>query len=281
MYPGDGMTVYLDGVWLLNGFIDYLLLVVSGTVTATPVRRGRILMAGGLGGLYGVLCLLPGWEFLSGFMWRGVMAFLMCFVAFGCGRRLLRQGTVLLLLAAAFFGIVMLLTEVFSVPAALIGGSVYYPVGTGTLVLTAGGAYGLMSWGLRRLGHQGGEIVPVELRFHKKSIHLTALRDTGNSLRDPISGLPVLVADLKLLKNWIPEKLESEPQGLLRQVFEAAPEMRPRLIPYKTVGVAYGLLVGVQMEEVVISGKKERVLIGLSPVSVSDGGGYQALWGGN
>lgn len=274
------MTIYLDGVWFVNGFVDYLLLVVSGNLTGSPLRRGRILLSGCLGGVYAAVCLLPGWGFLGGILWRLVTAAGMCVVAFGGGRRILRQTVVLMLLTAAFSGLVLLLTELFSAPAALIGGRVYYPISTGSLVLTAGGAYGLISWGLGRLSHQGGDIVPVELTLLGKKVQLTALRDTGNSLRDPISGTPVLVADQSILKHWMGHAGSPSPQELMRELYQIIPEGKPRLIPYKTVGVEHGLLVAIQPESVKIDGKKERVLLGFSPVPVSDGGGYQALLGG-
>lgn len=280
--PGDAMTVYLDGVWLVNGLVDYLLLVASGKLTATPIRRSRILLAGCLGGLYGIVCLLPGWSFLGSIFWRGIMAFLLCLLAFGFGKHILRQMVVLLLLTAAFFGVVLLLTELFSTPAALIGGSVYYPVNTPTLVLTAGCAYGLISWGMGRLSHQGGDIIPVEVSVGEQTIGFNALRDTGNTLRDPISGVPVMVADQSLLKKLLPGKpvFSETPQQLLEELYREAPRLRPRLIPYKTVGVAHGMLVALQPDEIKISGRRENILMAFSPVSVSDGGGYQALLGG-
>lgn len=277
------MTVYLDGVFLINGFVDYLLLVVSGGLTARPIRRKRIALAGALGGGYGVVCLLPGWSFFGNLFWRIVLAGLLCLVAFGAERGLLRQVVVLFLLTAAFSGVVLLLTELFSAPAAFVGNRVYYPLGMETLVLTAGGAYGVFSWALSRMGHQGGDIVPVSLSINGKQLELTALRDTGNTLRDPITGEGVLVLSPELMKKLLPEvgqRLILDPQGLMEGIGHTYPALRPRLIPYKTVGVSHGMLVGLRPEEVRIHGKRESLLVAFSPVEISDGGGYRALLGG-
>lgn len=277
------MTVYLDGVFLINGFVDYLLLVVSGGLTATPLRRKRIALAGALGGLYGVVCLLPGWSFFGNVLWRGILAGLMCLVAFGAERGLLRQVVVLFLLTAAFSGVVLLLTELFSAPAAFVGNRIYYPLSMGTLVLTAGGAYGVFSWALSRMGHQGGDIVPVSLRMNGKQVPLTALRDTGNTLRDPITGEGVMVLSPSLMGKLLPG-IElgglDAPQRMMEEILDTYPALKPRLIPYKTVGVSHGMLVGFRPEEVVIHGKRESLLVAFSPVEVSDGGGYRALLGG-
>ena len=278
------MVIYLDQAFLLNSLLDYLLLIVCGTITAAPLKRRRILLAAALGGLYAVGSLLPEFHFIGNLPYQAMIAAAMCLVAFGPERALPRQIVVLLLLAAAFCGIVLLLTEVFSAPASLVGRRVYYPMSLGALVLSAGGAFGLMEWGLSRLTHQGGDIVPVTVRIGGRSVSFTALRDTGNTLRDPISGCPVMVADGKLLSDLLGKKPDPgalrHPAELVSWLGQIRPELTPRLIPYQTVGVEYGMLPAIRPEEVEISGKKETVLLAFSPAAVSDGSGYKALLGG-
>ncbi len=279
------MVVYLDQVLLLNGLLDYLLLVACGSVTATPLRRKRILLAALVGGVYAAISLLPEFRFLGNLFWELVFAGILCIISFGTGRGLLRRGVVFLLLAAAFSGIVLLLTELFSAPAALVGNRVYYPVSLGVLALTAGGAFGLMKWGLGRLSHQGGDVAEVTVRLGGRETVFTALRDTGNTLKDPISGCPVLVADGDILRRLLPEVPITEeelqqPAILLERLSALRPSLHPRLIPYKTVGVSRGMLLAIRPEETKIGGKKEAMLMAFSPVPVSDGGGYEALLGG-
>ncbi len=282
---GDTMTVYLDEVLLLNGLVDYLLLAVSGNLLGIPLKRRRILFAGVLGGIYAMLSLLPDFMFLQTLFWKILMAVALCLVSFGPSGQLIRQTIVLFLLTAAFSGVVLLLTEIFSTPGTLIGGTVYYPLSFGALILTAGGACGIMSWGLGRLMRRGGGVVPLELVINGIRVPMTAMRDTGNTLRDPISGWPVLVADWKVFRQCCPELSLTEqdfaaPQTLMERILYIKPNLRPRLIPYKTVGVSHGMLLALRPEEVIIDGKRENMLIAFSPVTVSDGGGYRALLGG-
>ena len=285
LIPGDGMTVYLDLVWLLNGVVDYLLLSVSGRLLGMPRNRLRLLLSGAAGGIYAALSLLPGMGFLQGNLCRIFGAAMLCYGAGGPARGLLRQTAVLFLLAAAFSGVTLLLTECFSAPGALIGGTVYYPLSLGVLILTAGGACGLMSWGLGRLMQHGGDIAQVELTVAGVTRQISALYDTGNTLKDPLSGCPVLVADWTLLRDCCPDlKIKSAdltaPEQLLGRLHHAYPQLHPRLLPYKTVSNAGGMLLAVTPEKILIQGRGERMLIAFSPVTVSDGGGYQALLGG-
>ena len=275
------MVIYLDRVFALNALLDYALLAVCGTVTATALRRRRILLAGALGGLYACLTLTGAFRFLGTVPMQLVMGFVLCVLAFGTGRGLFRRWAVLLLLSAAFSGVVLALTELFSAPAALVGSRVYYPVSLGTLVLTAGGACGAMGLVLRRFRHQGGDIARVRVRLRGRTAEFTALRDTGNTLRDPVSGCPVLVADRSVLLKLLPELKDGDlrcPAELLSQA--RALGTGPRLIPYRTVGVDRGLLLALRPENVEINGEREAILVAFSPVPVSDGGGYEALLGG-
>ena len=279
------MTVYLDGVLLLNSLVDYLLLVVCGNITGTPLKRLRVLGAGIFGGLYAIFTLLPGFSFLGELWWEVLMAFLLCLIAFGIRPGMLRRSVVLFLLAAAFSGIVLLLTELFSAPMAFIGTNVYYPISLPVLVLTAGGAYGLMQMGLRRLSHQGGDVVPVEITLGETCRTIHALRDTGNTLRDPVSGCGVMVVDWRVLAAAFPRgsirrEMVEEPASGMAALRQLSPELHPRLIPYKTVGISSGLLLAVRPKEIRIEGKKEQLLLAFSAVPVSDGGGYEGLIGG-
>ena len=285
LIPGDGMTVYLDQVWLLNGVVDYLLLSVSGRLLGMPQNRLRLLLSGAVGGMYAALSLVPGMRFLQGNLCRIFSAAGLCLCAFGQARGILRQTAVLFLLAAAFSGVTLLLTECFSAPGALIGGTVYYPLSLGVLILTAGGACGLMSWGLGRMMQHGGDIAQVELTLAGTTRQISALYDTGNTLKDPLSGSPVLVADWTLLRDCCPALLLksqdlSAPEQLIGRLHVAYPQLKPRLLPYKTVSQAGGMLLAVTPEKILIQGRAERMLIAFSPVTVSDGGGYQALLGG-
>lgn len=275
------MVVYLDQVAVLNGLLDYLLLLTCGRVTASPICRWRVALAGALGGLYGAASLI--WPWLGTFLGQMLSCGVLCLTAYGPGRLLLRRSVVLCLLAAAFSGIVLVLTELFAAPMALVGRRVYYPVSFAVLVLTGGGAYGVMKWALGHLEHQGGDVVQAEVCLHQRTVLLTALRDTGNTLRDPVSGCPVMVCDGDLLHRLLPEVSQvelSDPVALMARLRTIAPETSPRLIPYKAVGVQRGLLLTLRPREVKVLGKRETLLLAFTPGTVSDGGGYQALLGG-
>ena len=52
-------VIYLDSVFVLNGLMDYLLALCAARLAGIPLRRGRYLLAGLLGGAYAAAVFLP------------------------------------------------------------------------------------------------------------------------------------------------------------------------------------------------------------------------------
>lgn len=116
-------------------------------------------------------------------------------------------------------------------------------------------------------------------------VTVTALRDTGNTLQDPLTGRPVVVIQGEKLRELLPElplgdrRALENPVELLRNAGES--DLRMQLLPYRAVGVERGLLLAVRMERAEMGTRTiPNCLTALSPTPVSDGGGYSALIGG-
>ena len=52
-------VVYWDRVVVLNGIVDYLLLLSAAWLSGLPLRRGRLVLWAALGGLYAGAVFLP------------------------------------------------------------------------------------------------------------------------------------------------------------------------------------------------------------------------------
>lgn len=283
------MTVYVDSLFALNFCLDYLLLAGSARLSGAVLRRGRTALAAALGGIYAVGAVLPKFGFLSALWARAAAGALMVLIAFGPRREAVRQGVLFAGLSFGFGGLVVLLTSVFGTGLLVLRGTAYYPVDAKTLVLTAAAVY-LAAWLLlnRTTEHAGG-LVPVELRLGDRRVTVMALRDTGNSLRDPLTNRSVLVADWEVARSLVPRQVGrsldagafGRPAELLPRLAGQMPEGGWRLIPYRAVGTGSGLLVAMKCDRVRI-GKKTvpGALVAFSPTRVSDGGAYRALAGG-
>jgi stage II sporulation protein GA (sporulation sigma-E factor processing peptidase) len=284
------MVVYVDAVFALNALLDYLLLRGSARLGGAPIRQGRLLSAAAAGGLYAACCAVPQWALLRSF-WARLLAFcVMILLAFGWQRRSLWQGALTLGLSFALCGVLTALALVLGARLRLLGGVACYALDAPSLVLAAGTAYALTAACFSGLGgHSGGDVTEVTAQLSGQTVRFAALRDTGNTLRDPLTGRAVLVAEWELARELLPpsaarlvtpQTLE-HPDTLLARCAAAEPTLRLRLIPYRAVGVRSALLLAVCCDAVTIDGKQEKGgLIAFSPTAVSENGGYRALAGG-
>ena len=282
-------VIYADTLFLLNALVDYLLLLAAARLAGEPLRRGRFALGAALGGGYAVAIFLPGMAFLAHPLCRLASAALMLLLAYGGSRRLLRQGVLFVALTCAFGGGVVAIGLLGGTGLSLSGGVFYSALDLKVVLLSAAVCYGVLTLVFQRLVRHsaaGGELVDIKLYLRERSVCLTALIDTGNTLTDPISGRPVMVAEGERAAALFPrEHCPSsadlrDPAAALTRLGTGEWRSRFRLLPYRSVGVERGLLLAVRADGLELDGQKRGpVLVALSPTPVSDGGGYQALIG--
>lgn len=255
------MKVYVDGVMAINFLVDFLLLLGTNRLSGYPSDKKRLLAAAALGALYSGACLLRSFRFLGNTLWRLVVLGLMGSIAFGWNRRALRRCGIFLLLSLALGGLAVCMGK-----ADL------------RVLLLAG--VGL--WCLCRASFEAApgsrEYVPLEIRYQGKTVKLLALRDTGNTLRDPITGHSALVLSAgaaSRLTGLTPEQLRHPLETLA-----SAPVSGLRLLPYRTVGQGSGMMLAMSFEDVAVGGRRGRALAAFAPENFGGDGQYQALTGG-
>ena len=281
-------VIYVDTLFLLNAAVDYLLLLASARLAGEPLARLRFLLGAALGGLYAVAIFLPGLSFLARPPCRLAAAVLMVLAAFWKSRRLLRQVVIFLALSCAFGGGVLAIGLLGGRGLTLSNGVLYSGMDLKIVLLSAAGCYGALTLLFQRTGRHtaaAGELRPVRLTLGERQVSLIALVDTGNTLTDPATGRPVLVAEADCVEELLPPGIRPspadlrDPAGTLERL-EDPWRRRFRLLPYRSVGVDRGLLLAVRVDQVQV-GEEDRgpMLTALSPTPVSDGGGYRALLG--
>lgn len=281
--------IYVDTLFLLNALVDYLLLLAAARLAGEPLRRWRFALGAALGGGYAVAIFLPGLDFLAHPLCRLASAVLMLVVSYGGSRRLLRQGVLFVALTCAFGGGVVAIGLLGGTGLSLGNGVFYSALDIKIVLLSAAVCYGVLTLVFRRLARHStanGELVPVKLCLGGRTVVLTGLVDTGNTLTDPVSGRPVVVVEGERASPLFPKEYRPvsadlrDPAAALTRLGTGEWRSRFRLLPYRSVGVDRGLLLAVRVDTLELDGRgRGRVLVALSPTPVSDGGGYQALVG--
>ena len=200
------MTVYLDELFLLNAALNYLLLLGSARLGGGVIRHGRLALAATLGGVYAAAALWPPLAFFRALGMKAVALALMLLAAFGPARRTVRLGALFLALAFCLGGVTLLFVQLLGTGLLLLSSGAYYPVSMAGLLTLAGSLYLIAYVVFSHIAeHGGGEIVPVTLSLGAHSVQVRALRDTGNTLRDPITNERVLVTDWQTAASLLPE----------------------------------------------------------------------------
>ncbi len=280
-------VVYLDLVFLLNLCVDYLMLLAAGRLAGEVLRRPRLLLGTVLGSLYACAIFLPGLGFLEHPLCRICVGVVMALAAYGSSAHLLRCTLVFFGVSAALGGAILAVTLLGGQGMTLQNGVFYSGMDLRILLLAAAGCYVALTLVFGRgAGHSLRELRTAQVRLHTRRVTLTALVDTGNTLTDPVTGRPVLVAEGEKLKALFPpdggprpEELR-DPTAALERLGAGAEGRRWRLLPYRAVGVSCGLLLALRTDGVRV-GETDYgpILVALSPTPVSDGGGYNALIG--
>lgn len=252
------MTVYVDVLIILNAYISYFTLKAAAGLLHIRYKISRIIAASVFGGIISLTALIP-LDIFGGLALRLVLTTLMSLLAFGIAdiKKLLLRSIVTAAAGALICGVVMFLREYtdnnfFS----LARGYVYLDISVLTLILSTTAVYITLSLFRRFLDKPlDSEVFKIEIRNKNHTVTLNAFADSGNSLTDFLTGLPVIICKSEKISDIKPTSETSEeiPKGV-------------RLIPFSSVG-GNGLIEAFRPELIIIhksnGDKKEvNVLIG-------------------
>ena len=189
-------VIYGDVLFLLNFSIDFLVLLLVGCFLHFPRKPLRLLSAALLGGVYAVLSLLPALPPTLALALDFLVACLLCAVAYAP-----MGGFSFLKLISMFYAVSLLLGGTVSALYSVLfdffqtaGGVVtsdekarifmLYAVIGGTMIFLFGRMFSRRS---------GLKSVILEIGEGGRTLQVNGLLDSGNFLRDPASGRPVIL----------------------------------------------------------------------------------------
>lgn len=133
-------------------------------------------------------------------------------------------------------------------------------------------------------------LVDISIAVENKSIGLPALVDTGNSLHDPLTNLPVVVVEFSAIKDLLPDDIksifeqnhENDLNSVTAEISSSDWFKRFRLIPFTSLGRENGMMIGFRPDYIEIGaddGKKDirDVIVGIYNRTLSANEQYRAL----
>lgn len=228
------MIIYLDVFFIVNLYVNYFLLLAVKKFYRLRTKNRRIFLGALVGAFSSLINLLMLHDIIN-YILAIIFAVIICFVSFFQKdfKPLIKYFSAFLLISFAFCGIVLMLSSVTS-NVALIGSKVYFDISPIMLFLFTIIAY-VISEILRRTRgteENGNLFYKIVVEEKGEKFELFAKKDTGNTLKEPFSGLPVMVAE----KDFIKKVKSMDDESF-------------RLIPYHSLG-GKGLLPAFKPEKI-------------------------------
>lgn len=252
-------VIYIDVLFVVNLIVNYLLLRISCIFSGLKPNKLRIFLGGIAGACYAVLIFFPDFSVIHTTIYKFLVSMLIIAISspFYSARSYIK--TVFIFYAVSFtFGGCVLGVFYFSNIGTQLGaiysnGVLYFNLPWTILAVSGVVFYGSVKLfyivsksGLRK-GHFKKKII---LYYKNRTTEITALLDTGNSLIDPITMSPVIVAEYKFLKRLFEKEMLNDLDRISTDNFDwiipslAQKGLATRLIPFSSVGKDNGLLLG-------------------------------------
>ena len=246
-------------VILLDAAVVYLLLIGAAKLFGGRYSYFRLILASMVAALHSGSVLSGIITYADRYPARTVVLTVVGFIAFGCRKDGFWRTSLFLLLNAALEGTVSShhLT------------SSHHRISVAIAIV-------LLCCVLYRPRRGGKSYAHIVICYEGRTVCLDAFRDTGNGLKDIVTGSPVLVIGPDAAYRLTGLKQEELASPL--ETMENRPINGLRLIPFSSVGNSHGLMLGVRSRDTVVDGVPTEMVIAMA----SEGMGmYEALIGGD
>ena len=207
------MTVYIDVLIVLNIYITYFTLRAAGRLLHTRIPLRRLTVASVIGGITSLAAVIPA-EIPVSLLLKAALTALTVLAAFGFGsfRLFAVRSFVSIAVSMLVCGAAVLIHEftgsdfIFSA-----NGYVYLNISALVLVISSAVIYGVLSL-LRRIfdSADADARVPLTIENLGNSAEISALADSGNFLRDFLTGRPVIICRKDAVARVLPPYLRGE-----------------------------------------------------------------------
>ncbi|WP_085832178.1 sigma-E processing peptidase SpoIIGA [Clostridium merdae] len=256
--------IYVDVLVAVNLFVNYFLLLTVAKFFHISASRLRMVLGAAVGAFGSLIILLPPIPVLISFLIKLVLSALIVITAFGASSWLFFFRTVggFFLTSFGFAGAMLALWYLAAPSGMILKNSVlYFNISPLMLLALTVVCYA----GVTLLNRLTGQRQPtalfcyVTIYVKGKSVRLTTKIDTGNSLKEPFSGYPVMVAEYHCIEELVPNAVRSY---LMVTAGEKREEVQPglRLVPFRSVG-GEGVLPAFRPDCIEIQTAKERITV--------------------
>ena len=291
------MTIYIDIIIVENLIMNYIILYATGLISKSKISHLRIFFASAIGAIYAIMGYISKLSIYSNMLVKIILSIIIVFIAFYPQnvKKLCKQLVLFYLTTFTFGGVATYLIYVLKPQNIVIKNGMY--VGTYVLkVIFIGAIVGtiilIMAFKFAKNKITKKDMIcKVKIQLNGKEIVLDTMVDTGNMLKEPLTGNPVVVVEKTSLYDLMPKEILNNTESILGGDFEKIPEdikneyiSRLKIIPFSSLGKQNGMLIGIKPEKLEVINEqneeeKNNAIIGIYDKSLTKRGEYNALIG--
>lgn len=291
------MTIYIDVVLIENLIMNYIILLATGYILKQKIKHIRLIIASLLGAIYSIIAYASVLKIYSSLILKIILSIIIVYIAYNPQnmQKMWKDLLIFYLTSFVFGGVAFALIYVVKPQNILMRNGLF--LGTYTLKTVLLGAiigFIIIITAFKIVKTKISKkdmFCKIEIKLNDKIINTTAMIDTGNFLKEPITNTPVIVVEHTLLYECMPKEILNHLEEILGGDFTKIPEeieteyiSKLKLIPFSSLGRQNGMLVGIKPEYVKIvqdekENKIENIILGIYDKSLTKRGEYRALAG--
>ena len=287
------MIVYLDIVFIENLIMNFIILLATGIVMKIKANKIRLISASTIGAIYSVIMYIRVFDFILNIIAKGILSIIIVYISFAPKslKELLKNIVLFYFVSFLFGGVAFALIYVIRPEEIFMKNGLFlgeYPLKTIIIASIFGFTIIKIVFSIVKGRISKKDMYcQIELYIGKKILHTTALVDTGNLLKEPISNTPVIIVERTLLYEYIDKDILDNLESILggdilkiNQNIWAKYINNIKLIPFSTVGKESGMLIGIKIEKVIVNTKEfDNIIIAIYDKVLTRTGEYRALIG--
>jgi len=289
------VTIYIDIILLENIGMNYILLMATAILLKKETKIIRTLISSLIGAIYAIISYANILPIYSNIISKVVLSIAMVYVALKPynAKALLKSIILFYFVSFVFGGCAFALLYIVRPEQIFMKNGVYigtYPIKIAILA----GVIGIPLLQIvarlikNKLSHH--RIYEITMHLYQKTKTVKALLDTGNLLKEPITGIPVMVVEKRALENFIPESILNNLENIIGGDIENIENenmeyiSKLKVIPFTSLGKNNGMLLGMKIEKITVhiedtEEEIPNIIIGIYDQIFSKNNQYAALIG--
>ena len=290
------MNVYIDVIFLENLIINYIILYMTAVVSKVKQKYFRILMASSIGAIYSVMYYIINIRWFAIATIKIMLSVVIIYIAFGPKdfkimiKEIIFFYLISFIFAGASLGIIYMVNynKINIQNGVIVGNYTLKTILIGIII-----SFFIILIAFKIIKKKKSIFCNIKVFLYGNEIDTTAMIDTGNLLKEPITNIPVVVLEHTLLYDIMPKEILNNIEEILGGNFENVSDdirnqyiAKLKVIPFSSLGKQNGLLLGVKADKIEINYEEDitiidKVIVGIYDKSLTKRGEYRALIGGD